>query len=113
MDQNLKPIITFTVPCLIFIVISLPLIFKKIPRNHVYGFRTEKTLMNDDIWYKANKYGGKSLLMAATVALMGYVVLTLNRERLSYELINAVAFGLFIVPIVISVFFSLIYIRKL
>ena len=113
MDPKFKVIISFIVPSLLFIAISIPLIIKKIPRNCAYGIRTKKTLANDEIWYKANRYGGVSFLMAALITLIGCTVLFLNKDRLSFDIINNLGFGLFVVPILASVILSFLYIKKL
>ena len=113
MDPKLKVIITFIIPVLLIIVFSIPLIIRKIPRNAIYGFRTTKTMANDDIWYRANRYGGICILVAALVTLAGITILFLNKEALSFEIFNNTSFALFVGPILISVLLSLDYIKKL
>jgi uncharacterized membrane protein len=113
MDPKLKVIVSFIVPSVVFIVIAIPLIIGKVPRNWAYGFRTKKTLSNDEIWYKANKFGGVSLLAAGLVTLTGCLVLFLNRNSLTFDTINSVGFGLFVGPLIVSVILSLLYIKKL
>lgn len=53
--------IILIVSCLIIIAISIPLILEKVKPNRVYGFRTQKTLSNEIIWYQANKFLGYTL----------------------------------------------------
>ncbi len=55
--------------CLVIIAISIPLILEKVRPNVVYGFRTQKTLSNEIVWYKANKFLGYSLGIAGFVSL--------------------------------------------
>jgi uncharacterized membrane protein len=52
----------------VFAAISIPLVLRKIPRNIVYGFRTRTTLSDDFIWYEANAYFGRALLIASGVS---------------------------------------------
>jgi SdpI/YhfL family protein len=40
---------------LLIIVLSIPMILRKVPRNSLYGFRTAYTLSSDEVWYRANK----------------------------------------------------------
>jgi len=47
---------------LIFLV-SLPLVFRKIPMNPVYGVRFKKSFESQENWYKINAYGGKRLMV--------------------------------------------------
>jgi uncharacterized membrane protein len=48
---------------LVGIALSIPMLLGKISRNHFYGFRTSLTLSSDKIWYPANKFAGKGLLI--------------------------------------------------
>lgn len=59
-------ITTYWIP-LLFIILGIPLIFRKIPPNHVYGVRTKLTLSNKTIWYNINQYLGWYLLIAGIV----------------------------------------------
>lgn len=46
---------------LLFIFLSLPLIYDKIPPNRWYGFRLPKSFRSTENWYAINRYGGKAL----------------------------------------------------
>jgi hypothetical protein len=52
------------------IAISIPLFLGKIPPNKFYGFRTRKTLSNDQIWYAANFKGAVNLIVASLAAMV-------------------------------------------
>lgn len=54
--------------CVLIAVISVPLIFKMVPPNGVYGFRTSLTRSSSDIWYQANAFMGWVLLAAAVAS---------------------------------------------
>lgn len=43
-------------------VLSIPLILRWIPMNHVYGIRLPRAFVSTDNWYALNVYGGKWLL---------------------------------------------------
>ncbi|RJQ67069.1 MAG: SdpI family protein [Desulfobacteraceae bacterium] len=47
---------------LLFILISIPLVKKKIPMNRLYGFRFAKSFVSDENWYAINSYGGEQLI---------------------------------------------------
>ena len=49
---------------IILIVVAVPLILEKIPRNGFYGFRTPYTLSSDVVWYRANRIAGIALVVA-------------------------------------------------
>lgn len=55
---------------IISIVLAIPVILKKVPRNWFYGFRTPKTMSSDEVWYEANRIAGLGLLTVGVVTLM-------------------------------------------
>jgi len=70
-----KGLITISVCCGLFVALSIPLILRKVPPNHVYGYRTRATLSTEALWYEANAYFGRwfvtaSVLAAATAAAL-------------------------------------------
>ncbi len=44
------------------VLVSIPLVLRKVPMNHVYGIRLAKAFVSSDNWYEINAYGGKLLL---------------------------------------------------
>ncbi len=65
---------------LVLALLSLPLIFRKIGPNPVYGFRVRKTLENPQVWYEANSYAGKWFLAVAVVFILASAGLYLVPE---------------------------------
>jgi hypothetical protein len=57
--MQFKALVTILICNAIFVMIAIPLILRKVPRNIIYGFRTRATLSGDFIWYEANAYFGK------------------------------------------------------
>ena len=43
-------------------LISVPLAFRMVPMNHLYGVRIRKAFVSQHNWYEINAYGGKILL---------------------------------------------------
>lgn len=64
-----KGLITILVCNTIFSLLSLPLIFRRVPRNPVYGYRTRATLSDDTLWYEANAYFGSRFLAACVLSV--------------------------------------------
>lgn len=54
-----KGLVTILACNALFALVSLPLVFRKIPRNGFYGYRTRATLSSDFMWYEANAYFGR------------------------------------------------------
>ena len=46
----------------LFILISIPLVMKKIDPNRYYGFRFSKALESSENWYTVNCYGGRQMI---------------------------------------------------
>ncbi len=113
MDLKIKLIISFIIPSIVFICVSIPLIMNRIPPNGLYGFRLRKTLSNKEIWYKANKFGGQCVFFAGVMTLTGCLWLWSHKESLSWYTINDVGFGFFIIPLTGALILSLTYIKKL
>ncbi len=49
---------------LVLILVAIPLALRKVGPNVVYGYRTRATLASEDVWYEANAYFGRSLIVA-------------------------------------------------
>jgi len=59
----------------LLILIAIPLAMRKIPRNVAYGFRTRATMANDEIWFEANAYFGRSLIASSLCgAFLAYLI---------------------------------------
>ena len=61
---------------LVILSVSVPLVFKLIPRNGMYGFRVRETMTSDSVWYAANQVSGIALVVASLIwiaAILGAV----------------------------------------
>ena len=98
---------------ILIIILSIPLIIEKIGPNHIYGFRTSKTLSDEKIWYKANRFGGWCMLIAGMSGIIYLLLLQLCKKQFLQTLrVESWSF-LTIIPILVSVVVSLIYIAKI
>jgi hypothetical protein len=59
---------------LLLILLSIPLVLRKIPMNRAYGVRIPKAFTSDEHWYEINAYGGR-LLVAFGLFLVLFGVL--------------------------------------
>ena len=62
---------------LLLILLSIPLILRKIPPNPWYGFRIRWTLEDPELWYSVNAYTGKWLVFVGLCAILGAIGLAL------------------------------------
>ena len=94
-------------PCALIAVASIPLMLKLVPPNGVYGFRTRQTLENPELWFRANRFAGCALFIAAAVSA---AILLSRPEYASGR--SLVAMAVLVVPLVIAVGASFAYIRR-
>jgi uncharacterized membrane protein len=79
--------------------ISIPLIMRKIGPNPVYGFRVKQTLEDPWLWYEANAFAGKGMLIDGMVIVIAAIVLvevpgiSVDRYALSVAAICFLALG--------------------
>jgi hypothetical protein len=67
--------------CVFIAAISVPLIFRMVPPNGVYGFRTSLTRSSSDIWYQANAFMGWVMLAAAIASGSALTMLPATAKR--------------------------------
>lgn len=77
-----KGLITMLVCSLIFVLLAIPLVLRKVPRNIVYGYRTRATLSDDYVWYEANAYFGRGFFISGVITAIAALVLY-NMQGLS------------------------------
>jgi uncharacterized membrane protein len=70
-----KGLVTVLVCDALFVILAIPLILRKVPRNVVYGFRTCTTLGDDFVWYEANAYFGRGLVVSSLISVAAVLML--------------------------------------
>lgn len=78
------PVVTVVVSITLMIV-SIPMIMRKVPKNNFYGFRTRQTLSGtDENWYKANRSAGIGMFVAGLASFVSCFLVPLftsNNQR--------------------------------
>ena len=92
--------------CVLIVAISVPLIFKLVPPNGVYGFRTSQTRKSVDVWYQANAFMGWAVVVAAVMSGTALTMLPANAKR--WLLLAA-----FLGPLLCAVAASFVYLHRL
>ncbi len=59
---------------LVILVLGIPLLLGKVPPNALYGLRTRRTLADEEIWYRANRFAGLVLMLAGGVVLLAWAL---------------------------------------
>jgi hypothetical protein len=58
-----------------FVALGLPLVFRLIPKNPLYGLRTPRTFADEKTWYAQNTITGWAITLVGVVWL-GFVALS-------------------------------------
>ena len=107
-----KGLITMEGCALLFVILAIPLMLRKVPRNVLYGYRTRKTLTDDAIWYDANAHFGRGLFVASIISLAAVFVFSQTRF-LSPGMFLPVSFVALVAPAAIAGIATAIYIRRI
>jgi len=112
-DDNGKValLVLFVASGLLLAALSVPLIFRKIPPNSLYGFRVRATLENEEVWYPANEYAGKRLLGVGLGTVVAAVGLFLMPNTNVGVYASAVG-GIVMVGLAVAVIQSVLYLRQ-
>ena len=111
--------LTTVLIAVITIALAIPMIKGKIKPNRIYGFKTNKTLSDATIWYKANTYAGKVMVFTGIIMIffsLLFLLVTLftNVFDNSPVYVTFIIYGLiFFVPLIGMVVASLAYLRHL
>ncbi|MCC6445326.1 MAG: SdpI family protein [Armatimonadetes bacterium] len=98
---------------LLEMALAVPMIRGMVPRNYIYGFRTPKTLESDAIWYPANCYAGKAILIAGGILVAGTLLLLIAAPFVSVDTIAWAGLTLTVLPLGVAVLKCIIYLRRL
>ena len=94
-------------PCLIFIALGIPLIRQMVPPNHGLGYRTSRTLGNEEVWYAVNTNVGWALVIFGIIsAIIVIFVFRMNLHMTTQSLISVVVFSLGAVAVALVGYYS-------
>lgn len=99
--------ISLLVPCALIAVLGIPLMLELVPPNRLYGFRTPQTLTNRELWYRANRFAGYALFVAAAASGAVFLLFPQFASGRSWEGVLVL-----VAPLAIAVMSSLVYARR-
>jgi uncharacterized membrane protein len=111
MDIHDKSLITILGVSALLAVIAVPLALRLVPRNAVYGFRTRATLADDELWFSANAYFGRKLIVA-TACGCAAAIATLLVYPLPGEWVVSFSVLCFALPSLIAALATVRFIRR-
>ena len=59
------------------VALSIPMLLRRVKPNPWYGFRTRKSLANEQVWYEVNAHAGKQLLIAGNPSTVATKLFTI------------------------------------
>ncbi len=93
-------LLTYIVVSLVLVVLSVPLIRRRVKPNFFYGYRIPLTLDNPDLWFDVTAYFGRLLAGAgvavALVALGLYLIGGLDAKDYATDCAVVLLIGLFV-----------------
>lgn len=107
-----KGLITILGCALLFALLAVPLILRRVPRNLVYGFRTRSTLSDDSIWYAANAHFGRGLLIASIATAIAIWILY-RVDGLAPALFLKASIVALVVPLFVAILATSRFVRSL
>ncbi len=85
----------------LFVLVSIPLVLRKVRPNPVYGYRTRATLTDEALWYEANAYFGRRFIAASLVSALAAWILS-ESAALSPEAVVPVSVALMGAPVAVA-----------
>ncbi|HYG24882.1 MAG TPA: SdpI family protein [Verrucomicrobiae bacterium] len=60
----------FLILGIVTLLLVLPLVFRKVPMNRYYGFRTKAAFQSEQNWYEINARGGRMMAWGSLAILL-------------------------------------------
>ncbi|MCC2671992.1 MAG: rane protein of unknown function [Armatimonadetes bacterium] len=98
---------------LLLAAVAVPLVREQVPRNHWYGFRVPKTLASDQVWYPANRFLGRELVVSGLLIAVGSLLLSVAAARLSVDQTAWLGLALTLIPLTVTIVRGLRYLTSL
>ena len=95
----------------VFIALGLPLMRGKVKPNGLYGFRTQATLNDPNIWYPVNRAGGTAITLGGIAVAL--VAVATFFARFSVETTATINLGAMFASLLIAVVHGLRVQRRL
>lgn len=95
---------------LTLILLSIPLILRKVPPNPFYGFRIRWTMEDPELWYSVNAFAGKWLVFVGICSILGAVSLALL-PGMTLDVYAFACLGIFVASFTLALSKSIHFLR--
>ena len=102
----------YAVAGILLILLAIPLYFKKIKPNGLYGFRVKKTRENPETWYLVNRYHAVWLMLTGFLTTLGAVGLFFV-PNLTGDQYALICLSVFVGPMIIGLIMTVRYMKSL
>lgn len=90
---------------LIIIIVSIPMVLNMVPKNNLYGYRTQRTMSGSDAeWYTANHLCGLALLVAEIITLLVFAIVP--HFPIRREFITPIRLAVYLASIVVAMIYT-------
>src|SRR4051794_40704271 len=105
------PVLITVILCdVIFVVLAVPLMLRKVGPNVIYGYRTRATMSDKSLWYEANAHFGRGLFISSAISGVAALVIWMMKPPDSLIPLFVV---ILVVPALIATIATSLYIRRL
>ena len=94
----------------IFVILAVPLMLRKVGPNVVYGYRTRATMNDKTLWYEANAHFGRGLLIGSVISGVAALVIWMMRPP---DALIPLLVVVLVVPALIAAIATARHIRRL
>lgn len=98
---------------LLFIILAIPLIRRKVKPNRWYGFRVQKTLESPQTWYAGNAYAGKLMLGFGILFTIASILVPILWPTVSMDNYAWIMSGLLLIGILLVLIISYQFVNRL
>lgn len=103
-------LVTILIIDVIFVVLALPLMQRKVGPNALYGYRTRATMSDKALWYEANAHFGRGLFIGSAISGVAALVIWMMKPP---DQLIPLFIVILVVPSLIAAIATARYIRRL
>jgi uncharacterized membrane protein len=105
------PSVIFVCTGLLLIGLAVPLIRRRIPPNHLYGFRMPDAFSSDAVWYDVNEYSARQLRSLGLLVIAAVpILLVLDLNELYFGIVMT---AILLIGVIVMVIRSLLHLQQL
>jgi uncharacterized membrane protein len=113
MEPGYYPIFIIMLVGGLFIALGYPLKQGRVPPNRFYGFRTPRTLANEQIWYEVNRVTGIDMVRGGVVIVAATLVMLALGRSVGTDVAVMILVGVMVVVAGFMAIHGLLVLRRM